>query len=326
MRFKYGVLALICFFCFDLPAESLRVLVAGTLEISRENQRGISVPLSYVSSALITLENEVRFFRGIELELTAPQAYLAYQGSLAIAIYAELDNPPGAGVADVEGRQLVFEPIPNKIQTVYQIPLRSAHGLRTSPYVSVPTGIIPPSSFPLLFRILPVIKGLNEEVESMFFQLNVKPILSDEGGIRITSRYPEHLPARPFTLLIDDKVIENPGEEQLLREGEHHLAVLSENYRNESRRFFVERGKITDILVELQDPTPMVVFEAPEEARIFFDGVLLEPASAPLPVEPGQHEVRFQVSDYSVIKSITVQRGKTYKIALAVDVIIQENE
>jgi hypothetical protein len=46
---------------------------------------------------------------------------------------------------------------------------------------------------------------------------------------------------------------------------------------------------------------------------------------SPRAVEPGVHEVRFQVSDYSIIRPITVQKGKTYKIALSVDVNISES-
>ncbi|MDR2104024.1 MAG: hypothetical protein LBP42_07985 [Treponema sp.] len=326
MRFNYCIFFYIWFLCFELRAESLRVLVAGDLAISRENQSGASIPLSYVSSAIITLDRDTRFFKGIELELTVPQAFLTYQGSLAIAMYTELDRIPGTGAADVEGRQIFFEPISNKIQTIYQIPLRAAHGLRSSPYASIPTGVIPPDSFPLLFRILPVIKGLSMEIESMRFQLNAKPLLSDEGAVRIAIRYPEQLPEKPFTLLIDDTVIENFGEEQLLKEGEHRLSILSENYRNENRLFLIERGKILEIALELQDPTPIIIFEAPQGAQIFLDGLLLEQIFTPLPVEPGQHEMRFQLSDYSIIKSITVEKGKTYRASLTADVVIEETE
>lgn len=326
MKFNYCVFFYIWFLCFDLGAESLRVLVGGNLAISRENLGGTSVPLSYVSSAIITLDKDTRFFKGIELELTVPQAFLAYQGSLAIAIYTGLDKIPETGAADIEGRQIFFEPISNKIQNVYQIPLRAAHGLRSSPYASVPTGVIPPDSFPLLFRILPVIKGLSMEIESMRFQLNAKPLLSDEGAARIAVRYPEQLPEKPFSLLIDDRVIENFWEEQLLKEGEHRLSVLSENYRNENRRFLIERGKILEITIELLDPTPTIIFEAPQGAQIFFDGLPLEQSLTPLPVEPGQHEMKFQLSDYSIIKSITVERGKTYRASLTADVIIEEAE
>jgi hypothetical protein len=322
----YGVCVFL--WCLVLPAgaESLRVLIAGDLAVSQDNPEGASIALSYIESAVIHLGEDLRFFKGIELELTVPQNYLPYRGSLAVALYADLDKSPESGVADLEAQRLSFEPIPNKIQTVYQIPLRAGHGLRPTPYVSIPAGLIPPSSFPVLFRLTPVIKGLSEEIESMRFQLNVKPLLSDEGGVRINPRYPEQLPGRPFTVLLDDEVIDNPQDERLLKEGEHHLLILSDDYRNESRRFLIERGKILDLTINLQDPTPLVIFEAPENALIFFDGKPVAHNAGAIPAEPGTHEVQFRMSDYSIIRSLSVQKGKTYRVALAVDVTISETE
>lgn len=330
MKPRYAVL--VCLFCLGiyiqgkLHAESIRALIAGNLEIALDNPGGVSIPLSYISAVTIGLDQDVRFFRGVELELTVPQTYLDYYGSLAIVLYANLDATPEPGVVDLEAQQISFEPIPNKIQTVYQIPIQSSHGLRTTPYISVPTGVIPPSSFPLLFRIMPVIKGLNEEIESMVFQLHSKPILSNEGAVKILPRFPEQLLGKPFIVLIDDAVIEKPEEEQVLREGEHHLVVLSEDYRNESRRFMVERGKVLDIIVELQDPTPIILFEAPENALIYVDNELLANTLKPYPAEPGRHEIKFQMSDYSIIRSLTVQKGKIYRVALTVDITISESE
>jgi hypothetical protein len=315
---------LLCLLSFSLKAEPLRVLIAGVHDVSLNNLEGTTVPLSYIGSALILLEGDTRFFRGIQLELTAPQGWLAYRGSLAAVVYGDLNKVPEPGVADLEVRQLSFEPLPNKIQNIFQIPLRQGHGLKNSPYAAVPTGIVPPPSFPLLFRLMPVIKGISEEMETMTFNLLVKPILSDEGAVKINVRFPEQLPGKAFTVLIDDTVIENPGEDRLLKEGEHNLVVLSEDYRNQSRRFVVERAKVLDLTLELQDPTPLISFEYPEGAGIFLDNLPVSNPQAPQPVEPGLHEVRFQVSDYSIIRPITVQKGKTYKVALSVDVDISE--
>ncbi|MDR2398610.1 MAG: hypothetical protein LBD74_07635 [Spirochaetaceae bacterium] len=326
MKSRRHVLVWLLFLAFQLEAESLRVMITGDIQVSLHNPEGVSIPLSYVSSVVIALDQEVRFFRGVSLELTAPQTFLPYYGSLAMVLYANLGTRPGPGIADIEARQISFDLVPNKIQSVYHIPLRTAHGLRTTPYTSVPTGIIPSSEFPILFRLMPVIKGLSEEVESMEFQLHVKPILANEGAVRIAFRYPEQLPGKPFILLLDDVLIERPFEEQLLREGEHHLVILSEAYRNENRRFLVERGKILDITVELQDPTPLIIFEAPENARIYFDNEPVEDTRRSYPVEPGGHEVKFQMSDYSIIRPLTVQKGKTYKVALMVDVMVSESE
>jgi hypothetical protein len=121
-------------------------------------------------------------------------------------------------------------------------------------------------------------------------------------------------------------VIESPGEELLLREGEHHLVILSGDYRNENRLFLVERGKILDLSIELQDPAHMVIFEAPENAQIFFDGQLVAAPRDPLMAEPGVHEVRFQLSDYAIVKSLVVQKGKTYRVAMSVDVQVTETD
>jgi hypothetical protein len=318
------IVVLLCLLSFPLKAEPLRVLIAGVHEVSLDSLEGTTVPLSYIGSALILLKGDTRFFRGIQLELTAPQGWLAHRGSLAAVVYGDLNKAPEPGVADLEGRQLSFEPLPNKIQNIFQIPLRQGHGLKNSPYAAVPTGIVPPPSFPLLFRLMPVIKGISGEVENMTFNLLVKPILSDEGAVKINVHFPGQLPGKAFTVLVDDTVIENPGEDRLLREGEHNLVVLSEDYRNQSRRFIVERAKVLDLTLELQDPTPLICFEYPEGAGIFLDNLPVSNPQVLQPVEPGFHEVRFQVSDYSIIRPITVQKGKTYKVALSVDVDISE--
>jgi hypothetical protein len=324
MKSWCGFFVVFIFFSWQAEAESLRVFIAGDLEISQKNSAKVSVPLSYNGSALISLGEDPRFFRGIELELAAPQLWLSYRGSLAMEVYADLDKVPPPGIADIQARRIAFEPLPSKIQIACQIPLQASHGLRASPYVSVLAGFVAPDSFPILFRIIPVIKGLSEELETMVFQLSAKPILSDEGAVRLNYRYPEQLPGKPFTILIDDILIENPAGEQLLKEGEHHLMVLSDDYRNESRRFMVERARVLDLTIELQDPTPLMIFEGPENALIFLNEKPVSAALGPVPVDPGLHEVKYQVGDYTITRSVTVQRGKTYRMALSVDIILSE--
>jgi hypothetical protein len=326
MKSWCGFFIFLIFFSWRAEAESLRVLIAGNLEITQDKAAKVSVPLGYNGSALVSLGGDPRFFRGIELEIAAPQLWLSHRGSLAMAVYADLDKAPPPGIADIQARRIAFEPLPNKIQIAYQIPLRASHGLRSSPYVSVFDGFTAPGSFPILFRIFPVIKGLSEELETMVFQLSVKPILGDEGAVRLNYRYPGQLQGKPFTILIDDTVIENPAGEQLLKEGEHHLIVLSDDYRNESRLFMVERAKVLDLTIELQDPTPLMIFEGPENALIFLNEKPVSSALGPVPLEPGVHEIKYQVGDYTITRSVTVQRGKTYRMALAVDITLTELE
>jgi len=311
---------------FYLGAESFRTVVDGSMEISHERPAGNTVSLGINNSILINLASETRFIKGIEIEISAPQAWLPYRGALVMAAYNKLTPRNASGTADIDGSRIAFEPLPAKRQIIYQIPMRPSHGLRTTSYVTVPSSITPAETFPVLFRFMPAIKGITDELDAMAFSITVKPILGDEGAVRLIPRYPPQLRGKPFTVIIDDVLISNLSEQLLLKEGEHHLVILSEDYRNESRRFVVEKAKILDLTIELQDTTPLVIFEGPQNAQIFLDNVPVPRNREPMAVEPGQHEAKFQVGDYTVTKTLNIVKGKTYRVALAVDLTIHEEE
>ncbi|MCL2608445.1 MAG: hypothetical protein FWD94_00860 [Treponema sp.] len=304
-------------------AEEFKALVSGILPLSVEAPEGASMWMAAGSSVLIQLQGDTRFLRGLEVRVSAPEAWFAHQGGIALTAFADLDRVPTTGVNDLAGRRIVSEPLPAKIQSVFQIPMRQAHGLETGPYSTVPAAILPPESFPALLALL---LGSGDEPANLSFLVSVRPILGEEGAVRFTVRYPERLRGRPFSVLVNNVAIGNPADELLLRAGEHHLAVVSESYRNESRRFVVERSKTVEIVIELQDPTPLIVFEAPQNAQIFLNNSPVFRGSNPVPVEPGVHEARFQIGDYVLTRTITVQRGRTYRISLAIDIDVDESE
>jgi hypothetical protein len=325
----------------NLHAESFRTVIENTITITTAHgqQNTTPIPIALNGAVLIKLGEETRFFRGIELDISAPQAWLLYRNSVAMAVYNNLTgeralNTNFQGTIDLDGRRVIFEPLPGKLQNTYQIPMRRGHGLRTTTFVSVSSVIIEVNTFPILFTLLPLVKGMTNELETMKFNLTVRPILSDEGAVRLIPRYPPQLRGKPFTVLVNDELINNISQELILKEGEHHLVILSEDYRNESRRFVVERAKIHELIIDLQDPAPLIIFEGPQNARIYLNNVLIqqdnEPSheliDKPITVEPGQHEVKFQIGDYTIMRSLNVQRGKTYRISLAVDLSIHEYE
>jgi hypothetical protein len=321
------VLFLIIFLFFpiiNLQAESFRAIVEGNIEVTPENPAGSSLSVGINSSVLISLGPEARFLRGIEIEITAPQAWLRYSGSLVMATYNNISPNSAIGTVDITGNQIAFDPMPARLRIIYQIPVSQTHGLRTTTSVTVPQSIAMPSAFPLLFRLMPVVKGLSDELENMTFNMTVRPITSNEGAVRLVPRYPPQLRNRPFTVLINDTVISDISEQIVLREGEHHLVILSDDYRNESRRFIVERTKVIELIIELQDPTPIIIFEGPQNSQFFIDNVRIFQIRSPVLVEPGMREVKIIMGDYTVTRTLNVQRGKTYRIALDVDINIRE--
>jgi len=327
MKTRFLILA-VCLSAITIPAgaDQFRTSVAGVLHLSSGAPEGSSVWIRPGDSVLVRLEDDIRFFTGIEVRISAPMTWFAHQGSLALNAYADLNRIPSEGVSDLAGRRIASELLPGRIQAIYQIPVRHAHGLRTSPYSTVPSDVTPPSSFPALFKLAPAVQVMSAELAGMSFLLSARPILSDEGAVRVITRYPDQLRGRPFTVLINDMVVENLAEERLLREGEHHLAVVSEDYRNESRRFVVERTRTVDLVIDLQDPTPLIFFEAPQNTQIFLNNSRIFRGNDPIPVEPGVHEARFHFGDYTITRIITVQRGRTYRIALTVGIDIEESD
>jgi hypothetical protein len=324
-RAKLTLAIFILFSCYRLQAESFRAAVSGSVEVST-GQSDTSIPIGINSAVIINLGSDIRFVKGIEIEITAPQSWLPYRGSLVMIMYNKINPQTATGIADLDGSRIAFEPLPTKLRIIYHIPIRQHHGLRSTTSATVPTNIVPPASFPVIFRLMQIAKGLPDDFENLTFNFTARPILSDEGAVRLIPRYPPQLRNRPFRVLIDDNVVPNITEQLILREGEHHLVVLSDDYRNESRRFVVEKGKTIDLTIELQDPSPIIVFEAPQNAQIYLNNNLIPRGRESVTVEPGQHEVKFIVSDYTITRTLNIQRGKTYRVSLTVDLTIQEED
>jgi len=323
-----SILAIIMIFSgIPLHPESFRADVRGVLTISADRPESSEpITIGIDGSVLVNLVSDVRFVRGVELEITAPQGWLQYRSSIMMMMFNNLNHNTAAGITDFEGRRIAAEPLPSRLRIIYHVPIRQQHGLRNTTSVTVTANTAPPDTLPFLFRLQPIEKGLPARFDQFKFNVTARPIYSDEGAVKITTRFPPNQRNRPFTVLIDDNVINSISEEIILKEGEHHLVILSDDYRNESRRFIVERTKVIDLTIELQDPAPLIVFEAPQNASIFMNNVQVTNTREPMTIDTGAHEVRFQIGDYTVIKTLNVQRGKTYRVSLGVDLIISEDD
>jgi hypothetical protein len=304
-----------------MAAETVKAALADRLVVDTSRNEAVTALFPENQAIILDIGGDTRFLRGVEIELTVPQSALA-RNPLSLTFYRDAKET-GKTEDEWEVYPVYTESLAGKIAPVYQIPLKPDSGLRRTPYVTVLPETLDETAFPLLLRIT---SAKTPPDEITLFHLSVKPVASDEGAVKLTLYYPQLLRDRPASVLIDDEVVENIANAQFLREGEHQLLVVSEDFRTESRRFFVDRGKTTEISITLKDTIPVLLFEAPDRALIFVNNRRIITTDAPYPIAPGIYDIKIQVSDYTIIKTVQIQKGKTYRVAFTVDMSVSETD
>jgi hypothetical protein len=300
-----------------MAAETVQAVSAGKLVIDTSGDKTLIAAFSENHAVILDLDGDTRFLRGLEIELTVTSTVAQ---NAAVSFYRDIKE---TNENEWEGTPVYTEQLAGKIATVYQVPFRPNSGFRRTPYVSLLPEPIEETAFPVLLCVRQA-KVPTEEIA--LFHLSVKPIHGDEGAVKLTLRYPQLLRDKPVSVLIDDEVVENVADPQFLREGEHRLLVISEDYRTESRRFLVDRGKTTEIVITLKDTMPLLLFEAPDRALIFVNNKRIITTGAPYPIAPGTYDIKIQVSDYTIIKTVQIQKGKSYRVAFTIDMSVSETD
>lgn len=314
------VLVFLTGLCF---ADTFRVRSMALVSVDPANPNPTTVELGYNDAIGIIFPKDTLFLRGIEIEIKQPQGILEFPSSMAYGLY-RLPNPlPDSNVIDYKGEQIILQALPSRLSTVIQIPLQQNHKLKTGPYSTLIPSIQNPNAGPLIIRLLPVMKGLPENIESLVFQIKVKPILSEQGGVRVKLSYPEK-EKKAISVRIDESVIEKPEDLLLLQPGSHHLSIVSDFYRSEVRVFSIDPARITSIPIELKDVTPLLFLTAPENAGIFLDGLELTSNKQSFPLTEGEHVVRFLMGDYEITRSFVAEKGHDYTVSMTIDIKITE--
>jgi len=309
-----------------LWADDLRTIMAGIATVSADTPDGVHLAMGYNDAIAVVLAKDTSFVQGFEIELRLPQAAIGLPGGFAYELWRKIEPFPDKKRYGYSGERIITQPIPPRAGIVLQIPIRKDFSIKPSPYAFLIPTVVEAKDFPFVFKLLPVAKGFGSEIESAQFQVRVRPILGDDGALSLKIRYPEGSTDRSLTVTVDDKRVD-PSATLILPYGPHQLQVSSESYRDESRSFAIEQGKTLELVVELQDTTPIALIEAPDSAIVLIDGVRIDHDVKPqLTLDPGDHTVTCRIGDYTITRKFTAFRGKTYRLVLAIDLQIQETQ
>lgn len=310
------------------PAEDFRVQLLAMMEVDPANPEGMKANLSFADGVAVLLPEDRSFLAGVELELRIPAAVQARPENFLEYLYRSVRPAPSRSAVAYSGSTLHWQVLPARVSHVIQIPLGPDSGLKAGPYAT----LLPSqeaSSFPLVFRLMPSNKGLTEDMEKAVFQLRVRPLLRDEGRLRLSFVHGPGVPANAaLELSVDGAVIAEPLEPMILKAGRHDLRLSGPDVRDEFRSFTIEQARELPLQIALQDVTPRLILEYPERSRVELDGKpLADDARGEqpgIPLSPGDHIITFLVGDYSLQRRITVQRGRTYRVSLLIDMSIEE--
>lgn len=265
------------------------------------------------------------FWRGIELEIAIPEALRQYRNSFALYLYQSVSPEPEEGRRSYNATRIAFSALPAIPVLSVRIPLSPEHGLRAQADTVLVESVVPSSEFPLLFTVLPVMKGIPRSVAQADLRLTARPVYSEQGGLRLDVALPPGVEDSEVQVQVDGRSVDYPAELYVLAPGMHELTVKAEGVQGESLAFGIDQGGITELSVSLEQPSPGVIIEAPELVEVYLDGERRRsPVGRLIPLEPGQHTVVVVLGDYRLSRKFTVQPGKNYKISLLLDILVAE--
>jgi hypothetical protein len=164
------------------------------------------------------------------------------------------------------------------------------------------------------------------------FSITAKPLLLDIGAARLRITDPTGVDIlesagslREFQLFLDGERVDYDEEPIVLAPGLHSLSLESTRYENQRLTFGVERGTISQVDVQLEEPRSAVRFDAPEGVTLFVDGEEVDHRAADFSLPAGEHTVMFQIGEYTVSKRFAVEPKKSYEISLTLDILINED-
>ncbi|MBN2051277.1 MAG: hypothetical protein JW760_12565 [Spirochaetales bacterium] len=318
--------------CFSLllplvPArgEQIRGTLIGSVEITSTSTETASFSLRLEDLAVLHFAPEdFPLIKGIEMEIRIPQDAESYMDGFACLVYHSIRPTPSSEVRFYQGSRLGYTVLPRSGRLYIQIPLLTPFGSSPSPGTILFDPLQSPESSPLILTLLPFMKGIPDNVYEMSFPIKVSPLVKEVGLLELTVKNTEGEIPEDLTVFIDDDQVDYPYSSRLLSPGLHKLHLEAPGYISLDRSFSIEKGERSGVSAVLEKSVPRFIIEAPRGSKVFLDGQqLLPPFNETKEIDPGEHTVLYTLGDYTLSRKFFAEPGKTYKIDLFLDILIE---
>ncbi len=306
-------------------ADTIRGPLSNTVQIDGSFKTEKDMFLSIEDILAFVIAEESPIHKGFEIEVSIPAVLKEFRDSFAVYMYKAVNPAPEKGILSYKGDRLLFYPLPQAGKVYFQMPLQNEVRLKASAGTRIVMTTYDAAQYPVLLTILPIMKGIPQAAFTARFPVKVRPLFLDIGFLQLAIESQDSGKAEDVNVLIDEKEIKDYREKIPLTVGLHSLKIISRNYREQALTFAIEKGDVSEIRVTLEKTSTQVVLEAPSDTVVYLDGKRVDVTNAtPFGLEEGEHSVVFAIGDYRLTKKFYAQFGKTYKIALLMEIVIEE--
>ena len=304
-------------------AETFRVHALKTLRLLPDSAEEQTVSIGINDSIAVFMPEDKTYIEGIELKVQIPKIVADWRDSVAFSVYDSISPRPATDKIDYSGRKIYVTPLPTKLTWIVHIPLSTDTSLKPDSYITK-LNVTPDVSAGYTFlRFQPAMKGVPDETYESELTVSAKPILKNIGKLELSVLSPENQPASG-DVFIDGTQISLRNGSAYLTPGLHTLNVQVADYRNEARSIVIEQAKTTNVTVALRSTEPTLTVNAPANAEVFLDDKPFKDTGTEIRTTEGEHKIRFLIGGYEVIRTLTIQKGKSYSANLTVDLEITE--
>lgn len=320
-RTAFCCLVSIMLFCtLSVQSDSIRGEVVATI-IAGQTE---STEARFLLGQYVSVEcgEPEELLQGIEIEIGVPPEIRAFRDSFALYIYHTIDRKPQKGETAFSGSQALFEVVPPLPKFFVRIPLHEGVSFPSSADTLSSKRTLNYENFPLLLSVLPVMKGIPSKLLESELTVRVRPVFENKGILKL-SISPANI--QPI-VSIDGQSVSYPAPHYALSTGIHQVSAVAPGFKAKSLSFGVEQGKHTELALELERATSFIQIEAPDNALIYIDGEKMPyPDRERFELQEGEHVVLFKLGDYRLSKRVQINPGRTYKISLFLDILVQED-
>ena len=320
---KITVFSLLIMLSSAVFAETFRVSKLHVAEISQTTDSEANARVGINDSLAVKLPEDRSFIIGIEVKIDIPESVASWMDSVAFSVYENVNPFPSENQIDYSGSRVFVNTLPNRLSWILQFPLTTDNQIKANKYTTKVDRVMNLNQGFLFLRFQPVMKGVPEETLKAIIPVTVKPILANKGRLNINVKA-EGNNSPVYTLFIDDKPADSSKKALILESGIHNISVISDSYRNELRTVRVDQAKTSEITIELKSVEPTLVINAPEGTQIHIDGEKCTSIGKEFVISEGEHKIRFKFGDYESVRTLTINRGKTYTANFSVDLQITE--